>query len=66
MTTFLIGRTDYDRARPQWLGDVVPIDCPHCGGGSVFPEPPYHPHKPVVWRCAGCRGQFSVHREVPA
>src|SRR6516225_9100544 len=35
----------------------------HCGSGKVLTEPPYHPHKPTTWRCADCRGQFSVYPE---
>jgi hypothetical protein len=58
---FLMGRFDWGNSHYKTLAWAVPIDCCHCGSGKVFTEPPYHPNKPTTWRCAECRGQFSVH-----
>ena len=60
---FLMGRFDWENSHYKTLSWAVPIDCCHCGSGKVGTEPPYHPHKPMVWRCYDCRGQFSVHKK---
>lgn len=65
MTQFLMGRSDWENSLYHKTAWAVPIDCCRCGSGRVFTEPPYHPHLPTMWRCADCRGQFSVHRAAP-
>lgn len=60
---FLMGRHDWERSHYKTIPWAVPVDCRHCGSGRVFMEPPYRERIPTTWRCADCRGQFSVHKD---